>query len=182
MVSGANASISADGNSRRVSEVNQVVARGASTIPCSRMTARTRVAVSSRSSTTPPTTCSKTTLWTRVRRPWRFTTSPHPSPNPADMDYNLYFSPSGATGTVFVWNGKTYTGITVYQTRTGKDGNAKFADPQFLNTTTPDLHVQSTSPAVNAGINLGSAVVGTLDFAGNPRVQGSNIDIGAYEQ
>jgi hypothetical protein len=45
------------------------------------------------------------------------------------MDYNLYFSPSGATGTVFVWNGKTYTGITVYQTRTGKDGNAKFADP-----------------------------------------------------
>src|SRR5437879_5627028 len=102
--------------------------------------------------------------------------------NPADVDYNLYFSPSGATGTVFVWNGKTYTGITAYQSGTGKDGNAKFADPQFLNTTTPDLHVQSTSPAVNAGINLGSAVVGTVDFAGNPRVQGSNIDIGGYEQ
>ncbi|PYX29114.1 MAG: DUF5123 domain-containing protein [Acidobacteria bacterium] len=102
--------------------------------------------------------------------------------NPADVDYNLYFSASGATGTVFVWNGKTYTGITAYQSGTGKDGNAKFADPQFLNTTTPDLHVQSTSPAVNAGINLGSAVVGTVDFAGNPRVQGSNIDIGGYEQ
>lgn len=102
--------------------------------------------------------------------------------NPADADYNLYFSPSGATGTVFVWNGKTYTGITSYQTGTGKDGNAKFADPQFLSTTTPDLHVQSTSPAVNAGINLGSPVEGTLDYAGNPRVQGSNIDIGGYEQ
>lgn len=102
--------------------------------------------------------------------------------NPADVDYNLYFSPAGATGTIFVWNTTTYTGFTAYQTRTGKDGNSKFADPQFLNTTTPDLHVTSTSPAVNAGINLGAAVVGTVDYPGNPRVQGSNIDIGAYEQ
>jgi len=102
--------------------------------------------------------------------------------NPADVDYNLYFSPGGATGTTFVWNSKTYATFTAYQSGSGKDGNGKFSDPQFLNGTTPDLHVQSTSPAVNAGINLGSAVVGTLDFAGNARVQGSNIDIGGYEQ
>jgi len=102
--------------------------------------------------------------------------------NPADVDYNLYFSPGGPTATTFVWDAKTYNTFTSYQTGTGKDPNSKFADPLFLNTTTPDLHVQSTSPAVNAGINLGSAVVGTVDFAGNPRVQGSNIDIGAYEQ
>jgi len=48
--------------------------------------------------------------------------------------------------------------------------------------TTPDVRVAANSPAVNAGINLGSAIVGTVDFAGNPRVLGSNIDIGAYEQ
>jgi len=102
--------------------------------------------------------------------------------NPADVDYNLYFSPGGATGTTFVWNNKTYGTFTAYQSGSGKDGNGKFSDPQFLNGTTPDLHVQSTSPAVNAGINLGSSVVGTLDFAGNARVQGSNIDIGGYEQ
>lgn len=103
-------------------------------------------------------------------------------PNPADVNYNLYFSPAGATGTIFVWNTTTYTGFTAYQTGTGKDGNSKFADPQFLSITTPDLHVAATSPAVNAGVNLGSAVVGTVDYAGNARVQGSNIDIGAYEQ
>jgi len=55
-------------------------------------------------------------------------------------------------------------------------------DPQFVSVATPDLHVKSSSPAVNAGINLGSSVVGTLDVAGNPRVQGANIDLGAYEQ
>ena len=82
----------------------------------------------------------------------------------------------------FVWNGTNFTGFSSYQSATGKDGHSQYADPQFLSLTTPDLRIQPTSPAVNAGINLGPMVIGTLDFAGNPRVQGSNIDIGAYEQ
>jgi hypothetical protein len=100
--------------------------------------------------------------------------------NPADVDYNLYYSPSSATNATFVWVGKTCTGFTTYQTKTGKDPDSNYLDPLFV--TTPDLHVQATSRAVNAGINLGSSVVGTQDYAGNARVQGSNIDIGAYEQ
>jgi hypothetical protein len=102
--------------------------------------------------------------------------------NPADVDYNLYFLPAGPTSTVFIWNGTTYNSFTPYQTGTGKDGNGKFVDPQFVSLTTPNLRVASTSPAVNAGTNLGASVVGTVDYAGNARVQGSNIDIGAYEQ
>jgi hypothetical protein len=102
--------------------------------------------------------------------------------NPADVDYNLYFSPVSATNATFVWVGKTYTGFTTYQSKTGKDPNSNYVDPSFVNGTTPDLHVQPSSRAVNAGINLGASVVGTQDFAGNARVQGSNIDIGAYEQ
>jgi hypothetical protein len=39
----------------------------------------------------------------------------------------------------------------------------------------------SGSPAIGAGTNLGAAVVGTVDFAGNPRVQNGAISIGAYE-
>jgi hypothetical protein len=103
-------------------------------------------------------------------------------PNPADMDYNLYYSSLNASMAGFVWNGTTFTGFSSYQSATGKDGHSQYADPHFLSLTTPDLRVQLTSPAVNAGINLGPLVVGTLDLAGNPRVQGSNIDIGAYEQ
>jgi len=51
-----------------------------------------------------------------------------------------------------------------------------------MSLTSPNFRVATSSPAVSAGINLGSSVVGTVDFAGNPRVQGANVDIGAYEQ
>jgi hypothetical protein len=102
--------------------------------------------------------------------------------NPVTLDYNLYFSPANAGASNWVWQTKAYTGISSYQSASGQDNNSTYADPQFVNLTTPDLHVAGTSRAVNAGINLGSSVVGTVDYAGNPRVQGSNIDIGAYEQ
>jgi hypothetical protein len=103
-------------------------------------------------------------------------------PNPADVDYNLYFSSLSSTMANFLWNMKSYVGFSTYQSATGKDSHSQYADPQFLSLTTPDLQIQSTSPAVNAGINLGATVVGALDFAGSPRVNGSNIDIGAYQQ
>jgi hypothetical protein len=104
------------------------------------------------------------------------------TPNPAVLDYNLYFSTASAGSTTWLWVGKTYTGFTAFQTGSGQDSHSPYADPLFVNGTTPDLHVQSASRAVNAGINLGAGVVGAVDFAGSPRVQGSNIDIGAYEQ
>jgi hypothetical protein len=103
-------------------------------------------------------------------------------PNPADVDFNVYNSSVGAANAIFIWNGKTYTGFTAYRSGTGKDPNSLFTDPLYVSVTTPDLRLAANSPAVNAGINLGSAIVGTVDFAGNPRVLGSNIDIGAYEQ
>src|SRR5438105_619695 len=102
-------------------------------------------------------------------------------PDPADVDYNLYYSSLNSTMADFIWNGTNDTGFSTYQSTTRKDSHSQYLDPQFLSLTTPNLQIQPTSPAVNAGINLGPTVVGTLDFAGNPRVQGSNIDIGAYE-
>jgi hypothetical protein len=104
------------------------------------------------------------------------------TPNPADADYNLYYSTASAGSTTWKWTGKTYNGFTAYQSGSGKDPQSNYTDPLFVNGTSPDLHVQSGSRAINAGINLGAGVVGAVDFAGNARVQGSNIDIGAYEQ
>jgi hypothetical protein len=102
--------------------------------------------------------------------------------NPATLDYNLYYFSGNANSATFVWQRKSYSGITAYQAASGQDNHSLYADPLYLSLTTPDLHVQPTSRAVNSGNNLGSAIVGTLDYAGNPRVQGSNIDIGGYEQ
>ena len=104
------------------------------------------------------------------------------TPDPSAVDYNIYYSAGAAKNATFEWVGKTYQGFSAYLAGTGNDAHSGYGDPLFLNGMTPDLHVEANSPAVNAGINLGADVVGTLDFAGNPRVQGSNIDIGAYEQ
>src|SRR5579864_1161772 len=106
-------------------------------------------------------------------------------PNPASLDHNLYFATVGAANSLWNWQSKAITGYTNYQAASGQDGHSPFANPQFDNIATlpPNLDVMSTSPAVNAGTNLGVNTVGVLDFAGNPRVNGSGqINIGAYEQ
>jgi len=103
-------------------------------------------------------------------------------PSPVAASDNLYFSSLNSSSAEFIWNGASHTGFTSYQSASGQDSNSRYADPLFLSLTTPNLQVEATSPAVNTGTNLGAAVEGAEDFAGNPRVQGSNIDIGAYEQ
>jgi hypothetical protein len=45
-----------------------------------------------------------------------------------------------------------------------------------------DFHLQPAASAVDSGIDLTPEVNGATDFAGNPRIQGTNLDKGAYEQ
>ena len=110
-----------------------------------------------------------------------FTTS---VPNPAMLDYNDYFNTAGSSS-FFDWQGKTINGFPAYQTASAQDTHGKFADPLYVNVTTApyNFDVSSGSPAINSGTNLGVNIVGVLDYAGNPRVNGSGqINIGAYEQ
>jgi hypothetical protein len=106
------------------------------------------------------------------------------SPSPAVLDYNLYYTTVGAASSLWNWQKASITGFTNYKTASGQDAHSPFADPLFISIATPpNLDVSATSPAVNAGTNLGPSVVGLLDFNGNPRVNGSGqINIGAYEQ
>ena len=43
----------------------------------------------------------------------------------------------------------------------------------------PDLHLQSGSPAKNAGYFIAAYFVGSYDIDGNARYNGTNISIGA---
>jgi hypothetical protein len=78
-----------------------------------------------------------------------------------------------------------------YQTATGEDANSPNANPLFdnINSTPPNLDIESNSPAIDSGSTSltcsvgwcnGSSIYGNTDFAGNPRIDGSEINIGAY--
>jgi len=111
-----------------------------------------------------------------------FTTS---VPNPATLDFNVYYDTAGAAGALFDWQSKSLTGFSAYRTASAQDAHSQFADPLYVNVTTPpyNFDLSSGSPAINAGANLGVNVVGVLDYAGNPRVgSGGLINAGAYEQ
>jgi len=101
---------------------------------------------------------------------------------PATLNHNLYYSSVGASNGVWLWNNITRTGLAAFKSATGNDAASQFATPLFTNATAGDFHVAATSPAVNAGTNLGATIEGTLDFAQNARIKGASIDIGAYEQ
>ena len=84
------------------------------------------------------------------------------------MDYNLAYNSDGSTPSTATWG--TY--------RPWKNShNLWKIDPKFISTT--DYHLQASSPAIDAGYNLGNLVPN--DFDGVIRPQGAGFDIGAYE-
>jgi Chitobiase/beta-hexosaminidase C-terminal domain/Right handed beta helix region len=102
---------------------------------------------------------------------------------PVTSNYNIFYTAGG--GANFLWDGRSISSFASYQSSSHQDGNSPFANPDYVSLTlaSPNLQVSSGSPALNAGNNLGSTIVGTVDYSGNLRVNASNqIDIGAYEK
>lgn len=79
---------------------------------------------------------------------------------------NIASAPNG--GTAYKWSGWNALGY---------DTHGVNANPLVVSTSTPDFHLQSTSPAINSGINVGL----TQDYEGNPVSQGLAPNIGAYQ-
>ncbi len=95
------------------------------------------------------------------------------------VDYNLYFHPSGINDCEFEWQNVIYQGFAAYRSATGNDSHSLFVTPQFTDLNVPDLHLLTTSSAINAGENLPE--VGDYDIDGQTRIQGGIVDIGADE-
>ncbi len=126
-----------------------------------------------------------------------FSTS-YPAP-PATLNWNLYHSAEGyVEGTSIWWGNKsTYTSFANWQTSSAEDADSLTTNPLFvdLGATPPNFDTEPSSPAVGAGSTSLScsvgwcdpngsspdSIYGSTDFLGNPRTNGLNIDIGAYE-
>ncbi|MDE2312094.1 MAG: hypothetical protein KGJ93_03350 [Patescibacteria group bacterium] len=81
------------------------------------------------------------------------------------IDHDLFYDPNGTTAVPASSGGLTVSGSF--------SGN-----PQFVNAASIDFHLQSFSPAINAGVTLTSVA---SDYDANPRPQGAAYDIGALE-
>ncbi|WP_162525312.1 right-handed parallel beta-helix repeat-containing protein [Rariglobus hedericola] len=82
-----------------------------------------------------------------------------------------------ATGDFAEWMGTDHATITAYRTASGQDTNTVTTNPLWVNAAGGNFHLQTASPAIDAGASFGSLV----DFDGNPVPSGGATDIGAHE-
>jgi cysteine-rich repeat protein len=97
------------------------------------------------------------------------------------LDYNLWFTPGGASAAEFMWNGTLYAGFAAYRAATGEDASSLFTDPLLVAPDAGDVHLFAGSPAINAGDPAFMPGVGEVDLDGAPRVNGPRVDVGADE-
>jgi len=95
------------------------------------------------------------------------------------IDYNLYYS----TGAVkWIWNGTEYTNYNAWQTACSGDANStNNIDPLLTSTSSPDLHIQTVSPAKNGGLVISADINGSTDIDSNTRIVNNKISKGAQQ-
>jgi hypothetical protein len=104
-------------------------------------------------------------------------------------DYNIYFS---ATGAPFSWGGTAYT-FANWQTNSSQDAHSLSSDPKLTNASslpaTGNYAPLAISPAINAGVNLGTTYQMALSPLSawpsgvsliNQNSAGAGWEIGAY--
>jgi hypothetical protein len=100
----------------------------------------------------------------------------------AIIENNISYAASAGKSGLDIYGGQSAANITAghnvfFNTTSaiGLGAGSLTSDPLFVNASSYDFHLQPSSPAINAGIDVGVA----LDRDGNPRVGAP--DIGAYE-
>lgn len=98
------------------------------------------------------------------------------------MDHNLYYTKGTPQWFWNTINDKAVTGFSTWQAISGMDVHSIYGkDPLLISSTVPDLHIESGSPAHNAGIFISAAINGATDIDGNPRAVNGQISIGAQQ-
>lgn len=85
-------------------------------------------------------------------------------------------------GTISLYNTIFYNNGTDYNSLPGDTGNNLVgSDPKFINSTSQNYRLSSSSSAINAGTNSPTGGLGAADLDGNTRIFKLIVDIGAYE-
>jgi len=91
------------------------------------------------------------------------------------IDNNIY--QDIGTESLLNFAGVAYYDLASWQAASGQDAHSTTANPLWVSPTTGDFHLQTGSPAIDAGASVGL----TEDFEGTPVPQGGAPDIGALE-
>ncbi|WP_127125881.1 right-handed parallel beta-helix repeat-containing protein [Pseudoflavitalea rhizosphaerae] len=100
---------------------------------------------------------------------------------------NYYYNNTASFSASQQTGAGTWTGLdlTAFRTLTNDNGTDQsiFSDPEITSAseTNPDPHLQSGSPCINAGKSGFSPFSGEVDFDGQPRLNGTRVDIGVDE-
>ncbi len=99
------------------------------------------------------------------------------------FNYNLFYENSGSSNIVIEINGVEYNDFSLYQAASSHDANSVFSNPLFINEAipNPDLHLTSSSPAIDIGNPLFVSGVGEHDMDNENRVYNAIVDCGADE-
>jgi hypothetical protein len=92
------------------------------------------------------------------------------------FDNNIYNLTSSSDSKIIYYDHGNYN-FSQFQTIYGQETNGLTGNPLFIDPENENFHLQSTSPCINAGADLGL----TQDFAGVSIPQGLAPDIGPYE-
>jgi len=106
------------------------------------------------------------------------------------LDRDLVFQ-TATTGPLFEWASQPYTTLAAFRTASGQEPTGKAADPRFAALATRDLHLTSTSPAIDAADTTPTAWTSAdrdgVAPADDPAVANTGVgpvafaDLGAYE-
>jgi parallel beta-helix repeat protein len=83
------------------------------------------------------------------------------------IDYDQVFLTS--SGTMFNWNGKTYSSLAAFTVATGQEARGIQADPNWSAAASGDFHLLAGSPAIDSA-NSGVTGQPSVDIEGNSRV------------
>jgi len=97
--------------------------------------------------------------------------------NKSNLDHNLYYFPETSGDIVF--DGTKNRTLNELQAWGAEANSIDGIDPLFVDVSNGNFSIQSISPAIDAGVDLGSPYKQDKNAVSRP--QGSGWDIGAYE-